>query len=102
MYENSKGMKTISRQRQYQLRNPEKYKAQYTIANAIRRGKVKRLPCEKCGEEGQAHHDDYSKPFEIRWLCKLHHDELHYGEMIERKKKKVSDYLKKISTGYPS
>ena len=30
-------------------------------------------PCEVCGAEGQRHHDDYSKPDQIRWLCRTHH-----------------------------
>lgn len=37
-----------------------------------------RLPCEICGNEvAQAHHDDYSKPLDVRWLCTTHHAEWH-------------------------
>lgn len=37
-------------------------------------------PCEVCQstEKVQAHHDDYSKPLAIRWLCHRHHVQLHY------------------------
>lgn len=39
---------------------------------------LERKPCEMCGEErSDAHHDDYSKPLEVRWLCRKHHMELH-------------------------
>lgn len=37
-------------------------------------------PCEICGnEKSQAHHDDYSKPHIVRWLCKKHHEEIEHG-----------------------
>lgn len=39
----------------------------------LRRGKIERKGCEVCGERAQMHHDDYSKPLEIRWLCRRHH-----------------------------
>lgn len=36
--------------------------------------------CEVCGvPNAHAHHDDYSKPMEIRWLCKSHHYLHHHG-----------------------
>lgn len=45
---------------------------------AIRKGRLPRQPCEVCGSgQVDAHHDDYSKPFEVRWLCRTHHKELH-------------------------
>lgn len=44
----------------------------------IKRGTLKKMPCEKCGEpKSQMHHDDYSKPLDVRWFCRPHHMELH-------------------------
>jgi hypothetical protein len=44
----------------------------------IRYGRLIRQPCEVCGEiKVDAHHDDYNKPLDIRWLCKIHHREHH-------------------------
>lgn len=36
----------------------------------IRYGKLVRLPCERCGGKAEARHEDYSKPREVRWLCR--------------------------------
>lgn len=37
----------------------------------LRRGKIERLPCEICGSpDSEMVHEDYSKPLEVRWLCK--------------------------------
>lgn len=44
----------------------------------LKRGKLKRQPCEVCGSAAQMHHDDYSRPLEVRWLCRFHHLELHH------------------------
>jgi hypothetical protein len=44
----------------------------------IRRGKMVRQPCEVCGATpAEAHHDDYGKPRDVRWLCPPHHREHH-------------------------
>lgn len=43
----------------------------------IRRGKINREPCEVCGSKAEAHHDDYSKPLQVKWLCRKHHMKLH-------------------------
>ena len=59
---------------------PERTLARRKTANAIRDGKLKRQPCEKCGKKAQAHHDDYSKPLDVRWLCPEHHAEHHRNE----------------------
>ena len=50
--------------------HPEKYKANCAVSNAIRDGRLKKQPCEMCGnEKAQAHHKDYSKPLDVTWLC---------------------------------
>lgn len=62
-------------------RNPHKKAANTAVNNAIRDGRLVKAPCEKCGElKAQAHHDDYSKPLDVRWLCVKHHNEHHVNE----------------------
>lgn len=65
--------------RQWRARNPEKYRAQGLVSRALKKGTLVRQPCEKCGKSLriEAHHDDYSKPLEIRWLCRWCHAEFH-------------------------
>jgi hypothetical protein len=64
----------------YRKNNKEKIKAHYTLNNAIKRGEIVRQPCEICGNPiSVAHHEDYTKPFEVTWLCRIHHGELHYN-----------------------
>lgn len=47
----------------------------------VGRGLITRGPCEVCGHpDTQAHHDDYSKPLEVRWLCHWHHQQLTNAE----------------------
>jgi hypothetical protein len=67
--------------RRYREANPEKFKAHVATNSAIRDGKLIPQPCEVCGEEKvDAHHDDYSKPLEVRWLCHKHHKAHHREE----------------------
>lgn len=62
----------------YKKRHPEKRRAHSLVGNAIRDGRLMWSPCEVCGaKRAQAHHDDYSKPLDVRWLCKPHHDAWH-------------------------
>jgi hypothetical protein len=59
-------------------RDPEKESARRRVRNAVRSGKLTRSPCEVCGvAKSEGHHDDYSKPLDVRWLCRKHHDEHH-------------------------
>ena len=57
-----------------------RFKANATAAvyRAVQRGALVRMPCEVCGnKQADAHHDDYSKPLDVRWLCRAHHAEFH-------------------------
>ncbi len=58
--------------------NPEKYRAQTLVNNSLRDGKLVRQPCVVCGDtQVHGHHEDYSKPLDVTWLCHLHHMEVH-------------------------
>ena len=48
----------------------------------IASGVLIKQPCEVCNTNVniEAHHDDYSKPLEVRWLCRKHHCEHHRNE----------------------
>lgn len=60
-----------------------KQRARNLVHFRIKRGKMTRLPCEICGAaKTQAHHEDYSKPSDVRWLCPSHHAMLHHGLLI--------------------
>lgn len=59
-------------------RHPEKHRVRQITYRAIQSGKVQRKPCEVCGDiKSEAHHEDYTKPLGITWLCRKHHDERH-------------------------
>lgn len=59
-------------------KNPEKNKAHILVSAAIKKGILVRQACEKCiNTKTHAHHDDYEKPLEVRWLCAAHHRRLH-------------------------
>lgn len=64
----------------YYRKNRDKQLARVKVRNAILAGKLRRGLCEVCGNpKVDGHHDDYSKPLDVRWLCKKHHEELHHG-----------------------
>ncbi len=62
-------------------RYPDHASARKQVQQAIRSGKLKRGSCVVCGKENaNAHHEDYSKPLDITWLCRTHHREAHGGK----------------------
>jgi len=63
--------------KEWREKYPNKYKAHNMVNNAIRDGKLFSEPC-KCGKESEhAHHDDYLKPLNVRWLCAACHSKWH-------------------------
>ena len=65
--------------KEYRDKYPNKYKAHLIVGNAIRDKKLFRMSCESCGTDDNpnAHHDDYSKPLNVRWLCSACHHQWH-------------------------
>jgi hypothetical protein len=76
-------LKLLERQRRHRERDPEKYKARTAVGNALRDKRIAKGPCEVCGTTArvQAHHADYSKPLDVRWLCFKHHREHEHGQL---------------------
>lgn len=86
-YDRARGNRQTKQYRDnYKQRFPNKYKAHNMVSNAIRDKKLFKEPCEICGttEKIHAHHDDYLKPLNVRWLCAAHHHQWHskHGEAL--------------------
>lgn len=57
---------------------PERRMARQKVKDAIKCGKLIRGNCEKCGSlKACAHHEDYSKPLDVRWFCHKCHAKEH-------------------------
>jgi hypothetical protein len=56
----------------------QKVRARKALNHAVAAGKIIPQPCEKCSApKAQGHHDDYSKPLEVRWWCARCHSQHH-------------------------
>lgn len=65
-------------QKKWANANRDKLKAHAEVRKALRDGRLHRGRCETCGSfRVEAHHDDYSKPLEVKWFCRRHHQQLH-------------------------
>ncbi len=86
--------------------------AQNLVETAIQQGVVQRKThCEECGSTGtfkdgrtsiQAHHDDYNKPLDVRWLCQKCHHTWHAKNTPKRKE--VMEEVPKVDVicgGFP-
>ncbi len=74
-----------AKKRIWRRRNPEKFKASRMVSERVFRGTIKKptmcVDCLKATPKKNlaGHHEDYSKPLEVEWLCpgchKLRHRE---------------------------
>lgn len=65
------------RSQEWRAKNPEKYQAHLAVKKALYHNNLKKSGCVVCGEKAHAHHEDYSRPLEVVWLCVTHHAEHH-------------------------
>ncbi len=70
--------------RAWRAEDKRRQKAHQAVSQAIRCGKISRLPCERCGnEKSLGHHEDYDKPLDVVWLCQPCHKQRH-KEILRR------------------
>jgi len=70
-------------QRNRRAEHPEKCAAYRAVARALRSGELTRQPCMYCGAgNAQAHHDDYAKPLDVKWVCFKCHREREHRQVV--------------------
>ena len=67
----------------YEEKYPERLAAKIILNHAIETGKIKKQPCQICSAKRvEAHHEDYTKPLDVDWLCNMHHRQKHNTSVI--------------------
>jgi hypothetical protein len=77
------------------------------MGNAVRSGKLIKLPCQVCGNQRtQGHHEDYSKPLDVVWLCTRHHADRHIHlrdrKTLSKKPMPIHKWIAAVKTTLPS
>lgn len=76
----------IGKLRLVQLLEPGKTRARRAVAYAVKVGRL--IPAESCNAcsssdfELVAHHEDYSYPLRVLWVCRACHRRIHAGSRI--------------------
>lgn len=66
------------RKRESVARYPEKHRCRHKFEYAVKSGKLLPEPCILCGAgDAEGRHWDYSKPYDVFWLCRQHHVDVH-------------------------
>ena len=71
---------SVRARKAYSERYPMRRAAHVITGNEIRAGRlIKPEYCESCGgsHKIEAHHDDYTKPLDVRWMCEICHKQWH-------------------------
>ena len=71
---------------------PHILRAHNAVRHALKRGELTKQPCAMCGttERIEAHHDDYAKLLDVRWLCFPCHRAFHIAQRGDRTCQTVS------------
>lgn len=84
--EKSKGLFTYSFRKKnlkkYRDNNKQKIRARAAVKTAITNKKLIKLPCSSCQSplNVNAHHQDYNKPLDVTWLCRICHVNIHFND----------------------
>ena len=66
--------------RLWQKVHPERPRSHHAVRRAVKTGRLTRPErCERCGKTGKlhAHHEDYTKPLDVIWVCPTCHKAIH-------------------------
>jgi len=76
--------------KKWRKNNREKVNAAALVYSAVKSGKIKKEPCSKCGnKKSEGHHEDYSLPLEVIWLCDRHHKDIHNKKREDQRQVKA-------------
>lgn len=80
--------KITARNRKRYAAHPERHRAKKLVRQALATGELTKGKCEVhddgcTGGRIEGHHEDYSKPLEVRWMCASSHKQLHVKERRE-------------------
>lgn len=87
------GYSKVAHKENFRRKFPEKALAHDIFRKALARHQITRPDkCSNCGCTctPHGHHDDYSKPLEVRWLCRPCHLNLHYKLRLAQRKQLIS------------
>ncbi len=60
------------------IKHPEKWLVWTKVKRALGKGILIKEPCIECGDENtNGHHNDYSEPLKVIWLCRSCHQIRH-------------------------
>jgi len=78
-YKYYRGNRTLQSERwRNKQENKIKKSAHDKLYLAMKRGNIIKKPCVVCNDlKSNGHHEDYSKPLDVIWLCNKHHYEHH-------------------------
>jgi len=79
-----------------------KVRARTAVARAIKNGRLEKNPCLICGnaKRPHAHHEDYSSPLKITWLCAKCHKFIHSKGFQQSRLEASIDYDPKYGKFY--
>lgn len=85
-YYNKYDSRRYKEMQRWPQRDAQKRRATAMVNIRVQRGTMVRpTNCAQCGRTDlpiEAHHDDYSKPLDVRWLCTSCHDNEHAMEQL--------------------